>query len=211
MPIHTSRLAARAVAIAAAGVVAGLLGSGIAAAGVPVNNYLNWNGNFPIIGNHDPITTHTTTNLPSPDKVNTKSASFPVTVVVTAPALATTGLEEIGAATVQGSAKVTVALTDSAGTTQSQTITLTIPSTKTPPDGSPLTFTATGSTTIPAVAHTGNATIKVTAASTTLDPKDAGGNDTILGTFTVTLALDKTGPSQNPTNNTTLGTISVTS
>lgn len=68
-----------------------------------------------------------------------------------------------------------MSVTDSAGTVASQPITLTIPSTKTPPDGSPLTFTATGSTTIPAIAHTGNATIKVTAASTTLDPKDANG------------------------------------
>ena len=211
MPTRKATMATRAVVITAAGVVAGLLGSGIAAASVPVNNYLNWNGNFPIIGNLDPITTHTTTNLPSPDKVKTKSASFPITVAVTAPALATTGLEEIGAATLKGSAKVTVAVTDSAGTTQSQVITLTIPSTPTPPGGSPLTFTASGSTTLPAISHTGNAKVKVTAASTTLDPKDANGNDTILGTFTVTLTLDKTGPSQNPSNSTALGTISVTS
>ncbi|HEX3785633.1 MAG TPA: DUF6801 domain-containing protein [Pseudonocardiaceae bacterium] len=187
--------------------MAGLLGSGIASADVPVDNFLNWNGNFPIIGNLDPITTETVTTLPSPVTVGQESAAFPVTVNVTAPALATTGLEDIGAATLQGTADVTVSGTDAAGQQYSEDVSLTIPSTPTPADGSPLTFTATGTATIPAIANAGAGTLSVSAASTTLDPKDANGNDTILGTFTIDLALDATGPSQNPSNNTTLGTI----
>jgi hypothetical protein len=184
-----------------------MLGSGIAAADVPVDNFLAWNGNFPIIGNLDPITTETVTTLPSPVTVGQASAPFSVTVNVTAPALATTGLEEIGAASLQGTADVTVSGTDAAGNTVTQDVQLTIPSTPTPADGSPLTFSATGTTTIPAVADAGNVTISVTSASTTLDPKDASGNDTVLGTFNVPLTLDSAGPSQNPTNNTALGTI----
>ncbi len=205
--VRSATLARRGLILAAAGVVAGMLGSGIAAADVPVDNFLNWNGNFPIIGNLDPITTETVTTLPSPVTVGQASAPFSVTVNVTAPPLATTGLEEIGAATVQGSADVQVSGTDSAGKTVTQDVSLTIPSTPTPADGQPLTFTATGTTTIPGVTTAGNVTISVVSASTTLDPKDANGNDTVLGTFNVPLTLDASGPSQNPTNNTTLGTI----
>lgn len=205
--VRSATLARRGLVLAAAGVVAGMLGSGIAAADVPVDNFLNWNGNFPIIGNLDPITTETVTTLPSPVTVGQASAPFAVTVHVTAPPLATTGLEEIGAASVQGTADVTVSGTDAAGKTVTQDVQLTIPSTPTPPDGSPLTFAATGTATIPAIADAGNVTISVVSASTTLDPKDSSGNDTVLGTFDVPLTLDSSGPSQNPTNNTTLGTI----
>ncbi len=205
--VRSATLARRGLILAAAGVVAGMLGSGMAAADVPVDNFLNWNGDFPIIGNLDPITTETVTTLPSPVTVGQASAPFAVTVNVTAPPLATTGLEEVGAASLQGTADVTVSGTDAAGNTVTQDVQLTIPSTPTPPDGSPLTFTATGTSTIPAIADAGTATISVVSASTTLDPKDASGNDTVLGTFNVPLTLDSSGPSQNPTNTTTLGTI----
>ena len=99
--------------------------------------------------------------------------------------------------------------TDSGGQQYSETINLTIPPTPTPADGSDLTFTATGTAYIPAITNTGTAAISVTAASTTLDPKDANGNDTVLGTFTVQLNLDASGPPANPANNTTLGDITV--
>jgi hypothetical protein len=199
--------ARRAIVIGAIGVVAGLLGSGVAAADVAVDNSLNWNGNFPIIGNLDPILTETTTSLPSPVTVGTVSPAFSVSVKVDAPPLATTGLDDVSAATVQGTADVTATATDSTGKTYPIDVPLTIPSTPTPAAGSDLVFTATGTGQIPAIANAGAVTIAVTAASTTLDPKDANGNDTVLGTFTVTLALDSTGPTANPTNNTTLGTI----
>ncbi|HEX3591437.1 MAG TPA: DUF6801 domain-containing protein [Pseudonocardiaceae bacterium] len=190
------------------GAVAALLGTGIASAAVPVDQFLNWNGNFPIIGNLDPITTETVTSLPSPVTVGTASANFPVSVKIDAPPLATTGLETVGAASTSGSAQVTVRCTDSAGATTTETINLTIPATATPPNGSDFVVTATGSANIPPIANAGNVTCTVlTPASTTLSPVDANGNPTILGTFTVTLNQDATGPSQNPTNNPTLGTI----
>lgn len=189
--------------------VALLFGSGVASADVSVDQQLYWNGNFPIIGNLDPILTTTTTTLPSPVSHGVPSATFPVSVAVDAPSLATTGLEAVGAATVEGTAAVVVSGTDSAGQTYAETINLTIPPTPTPADGADLTFTATGTADIPAIANTGTGVINVTAASTTLDPKDANGNDTALGTFTVQLNLDSTGPASNPTNNTTLGDITV--
>jgi hypothetical protein len=204
---RSSTIARRGLVLAAATAVVGILGSGIAAADVPVNNYLSWNGVFPIIGKLDPITTQTVATLPSPVKVGVQSANFPVSVTVTAPALAGTGLRDVQAATLQGTASVTVSGTDSAGQVYTETVPLTIPSTPTPAAGQALTFTATGSAFIPAIAHAGSGTLKVTAASTTLDPKKADGSDTVLKTFTVKLNLDATGPSQNPTNNPTLGTI----
>ena len=190
-------------------VTAVLFGAGTAAADVPVDQQLYWNGNFPIIGNLDPILTTTTTTLPSPVTHGVPSAGFPVSVAVDAPSLATTGLEDVGAATIEGTAAVVVSGTDSGGQQYSETINLTIPPTPTPPDGSDLTFTATGTAYIPAITNTGTGVIRVTAASTTLDPKDANGDDTVLGTFTVQLNLDATGPSSNPSNNTTLGDIAV--
>ncbi|HEX4221193.1 MAG TPA: DUF6801 domain-containing protein [Pseudonocardiaceae bacterium] len=204
---RSSTIARRGLVLAAATAVACMLGSGIAAADVPVNNYLNWNGVFPIIGKLDPITTQTVTTLPSPVKVGVQSANFPVSITVTAPALAGTGLRDVQAATLQGTASVTVSGTDSAGQVYTETVPLTIPSTPTPAAGQALTFNANGSAFIPAIAHAGSGTMKVTAASTTLDPKKADGTDTVLKTFTVKLNLDATGPSQNPTNNPTLGTI----
>ena len=205
--VRSSTIARRGLVIAAAGVVAGLLGSGIASASVPVDNFLNWHGTFPIIGNLDPITTETVTTLPSPVTVGVQSAAFPVSVKVTAPALAGTGLRDVQAATLIGTATVTVSGVDSAGQTYTEAVTLTIPSTPTPAAGAPLTFTATGTAYIPAIAHAGSGTISVSAASTTLDPKKADGTDTVLHTFTVALTKDTAGPSQNPTNNATLGTI----
>jgi hypothetical protein len=204
---RSSTIARRGTVLAAVGVIAGLLGSGIAAADVPVDNYLNWNGVFPIIGKLDPITTETVTTLPSPVTVGKQSANFAVSVHVTAPALAGNGLRAVAAATVQGTASVTVSGTDSAGQAYSEVVSLTIPSTATPASGQPLTFTASGSAYIPAIAHAGSGTISVSAASTTLDPKKADGSDTVLKTFTVNLTKDATGPTQNPTNNPTLGTI----
>jgi hypothetical protein len=204
---RTTVVARRAIVIGAAGVVAGLLGSGIASADVAVDQFLNWNGNFPIIGNLDPISTETITSLPSPVTVGTASSSFPVSVKIDAPPLATTGLEDVGAASVSGTAQVVVEATDSAGKTADQTVNLTIPSTPTPPSGSDFVVTATGTTSIPAIADAGNVVLKVVSANTTLTPVDSSGNPTIVGTFTVDLSLDATGPSQNPTNDTTLGTI----
>ena len=204
---RSSTIARRGMILAVAGTVAGLLGSGIAAADVPVDNFLNWSGVFPIIGKLDPITTETVTSLPSPVTVGQQSANFPVSVKVTAPALAGTGLRDVQAATLQGTASVTVSGTDSAGQTYSEVVSLTIPSTATPAAGQPLTFTATGTAFIPAIAHAGSGSISVSAASTKLDPKKADGSDTVLKTFTVNLTKDATGPSQNPTNNPTLGTI----
>jgi hypothetical protein len=206
---RSSTIARRVLVIGAAALTAGLLGAGMASASVSVNQQLNWNGTFPIIGNLDPILTTTTTTLPSPVTHGVQSASFPVSVAVDAPPLATTGLEDVGAATLQGTAAVTVTATDSAGKQYTEQINLTIPSTPTPADGSDLTFTATGTATIPAITNTGSLAVSVSGASTTLDPKDANGNDTVLGTFTVALSLDATGPSSNPTNNTALGTIQV--
>jgi hypothetical protein len=206
---HRTRIvASRALVIGAAGVVAGLLGTGIASASVAVNQSLNWSGNFPIIGTLDPITTTTTATIPSPVTVGTASADFAVSVRIDAPPLATTGLETVGAATVSGSAAVTVKATDSAGVSQNETINLSIPSTPTPQPGSDLVFTATGRANVPAIAHAGNVSLTVVSpATTTLTPEDSGGNPTILGTFTVTLTQDSTGPASNPTNDPSLGTI----
>ena len=206
---HRTRIVARrGLVIGAAGVVASLLGAGIASADVGVDQFLNWSGNFPIIGTLDPISTETVVSLPSPVTVGQTSVSFAVSVKIDAPPLATTGLETVGAAATSGTADVTVQGTDSAGKTTTQDIQLTIPPTPTPADGSDFVVTATGTATIPAVSAAGNVTLTVLSpASTTLTPVDASGNPTVLGTFTVSLTQDATGPTQNPNNNPTLGTI----
>jgi len=205
---RTRIVARRGLVIGVAGVVASLLGAGIASADVGVNQFLSWSGNFPIIGTLDPIVTDTVATLPSPVTVGQASATFPVAVTIDAPPLATTGLETVGAASTSGTADVTVQSTDSAGLTTTEDIQLTIPPTATPADGSDFVVTATGTANIPAIATAGNVKLTVLSpASTTLTPVDANGNPTILGTFTVTLTQDATGPTQNPTNDPTLGTI----
>ncbi len=208
---HRTRIvASRALMIGAAGVVAGLLGSGIANASLAVNQQLNWSGNFPIIGTLSPITTTTTATVPSPVTHGVASANFAVAVKISAPTLAVTGLRTVGAANVSGTASVNVQVTDSAGVSQTENIALTIPSTPTPPAGQPLVLNSTGTAHVPAIAHTGNATLKVLSpASTTLTPHTSTGGVTALGTFTVTLTLNSTGPPANPTNNPSLGTIVV--
>lgn len=206
---HRTRIvASRALVIGAAAAVAGLLGTGIASASVAVDQSLNWSGNFPIIGTLDPINTVTTATIPSPVTVGVQSADFPVTVVIDAPPLATQGLDIVGAATVGGSADVTVEATDSANVTTDEVIPLTIASTPTPAAGSDLVLTATGTGHVPAIANAGNVSLTVLSpASTTLTPLDANGNPTALGTFTVSLTQDATGPAANPTNDPSLGTI----
>ena len=208
---HRTRIvASRALMIGAAVAVAGVLGSGIASASVAVNQQLGWSGNFPIIGTLSPIVTTTTATLPSPVTHGVASASFPVTVKIDAPPLATTGLQTVGAANVSGTASVQVQVTDSAGVSQTETIALTIPTTATPASGQDLILNSTGTANIPAIANTGNATLKVLSpASTTLTPHTASGGTTVLGTFTVSLTLNSTGPASNPTNNPSLGTIVV--
>ncbi|HWC80322.1 MAG TPA: DUF6801 domain-containing protein [Pseudonocardiaceae bacterium] len=197
-----SILARRALVVGAAGVTAVLLGAGVASADVSIDKTINFNGDFPIIGNLDPIQTETIATAPSPVTVGTQSADFPVTVKVDAPSLATSGLETVNAATVQGTATIVMDFTDSAGQVHNETVNLTIPSTPTPADGSDLTFVATGTANIPAIANAGAVTAAVdqNGNSTTLDPKQSDGTDTVLGTFTVTLNMDS---GQDPT----LGTI----
>jgi hypothetical protein len=190
----------RVAAITAVGVIAGLLGSGIAAADVPVDKTLTWNGVFPIIGKLDPITTEIVTTLPSPIVAGTPgSASFSVNI--TAGPLAGTGLRDVQAATVQGTADAWIYLTDPNGTKTVVDAALTIPSTPTPAAGQPLTFTATGTVRFPGAFDTGTATVAIDPdhVTTTLDPKKADGSDTVLHTFTVKLNLDATTPPQDPT------------
>lgn len=205
---HRTRIVAkRALVIGAAGIVAGLLGSGIASAAVGVDQFENWNGDFPVIGNLDPITTETVTSLPDPVTVGTASAAFPVSVTITAPPLATEGLELLGATSISGTADVTVDGTDAAGNTVEQPVHLTIPATPTPAAGSDFVVVASGSTNIPAIADPGPVVLTIESpASTTLDAVNAQGQ-LVIPEFTVTLTQDATGPSQNPSNDPTLGTI----
>lgn len=190
----------RVAAITALGVIGTLLCSGIAAADVPVDKKLTWNGVFPIIGRLDPITTEIVTTLPSPIVAGTPgSASF--TVNVDAPPLATTGLHDIQAATVQGTADAWIYLTDPNGTKTIVDAQLTIPSTPTPATGQDLKFTASGTLRFPGPFDTGTGTVAIDPGHviTTLDPKKADGSDTVLKTFAVTLNLDSTTPPQDPT------------
>ena len=190
----------RVATITALGVIATLLCNGIASADVPVDKKLTWSGTFPIIGKLDPITTEIVTTLPSPIVAGTPgSATF--TVNVDAPPLATTGLHDIQAATVQGSADAWIFLTDPNGTKTVVDAALTVPPTPTPAAGQDLTFTATGTLRFAGAFDTGTATVAIDPAhvTTTLDPKKADGSDTILKTFTVTLNLDSTTPPQDPT------------
>ncbi len=151
---HRTRIVARrGLVIGVAGVVASLLGAGIASADVGVNQFLSWSGNFPIIGTLDPIVTDTVATIPSPVTVGQVSASFPVSVTIDAPPLATTGLETVGAASTSGTADVTVQSTDSAGLTTTEDVQLTIPPTATPADGSDFVVTATGTATVPGQRH----------------------------------------------------------
>lgn len=190
----------RVATIAALGVIPTLLLSGTAFADVAVDKTLTWNGNFPIIGNLDPITTEIVTSLPSPLTAGTPGSTT-FTVNIDAPPLATTGLQEIGAATVQGTADAWVFVTDPNGTKFVVDAALTVPSTPTPPDGQDLKFTATGAVRFPGAFDAGTATVAIDTdhVTTTLDPKQADGSDTVLGTFTVALALDATTPPQDPT------------
>jgi hypothetical protein len=190
----------RVVAATAVGVVTSLLCSGIAAADVPVDKTLTWNGVFPIIGKLDPITTEIVTTLPSPIVAGTPgSASF--TVDITAPPLAGNGLRAVAATTLQGSADAWIYLTDPNGTKTVVDAQLTIPSTPTPAAGQPLAVAATGTVRFPGAFDTGTATVAIDTdhVTTTLDPKKADGSDTVLKTFTVKLTLDATTPPQDPT------------
>ncbi|AHH99750.1 hypothetical protein GCM10010174_16730 [Kutzneria viridogrisea] len=202
---RATALARRATAVATVGLVAGLLGAGIAAADTPVAKDLSFKGDFPVIGTLTPIKAHITTSLPSPVVVGKSSKLFPASVDIDAPPDATTGLNLIGAASVEGTAKLTALITDSAGKKYSAKIQLTIPKTPTPADGQDLKFTATGQAIIPVISNTGAAvaSVDLTSVSTTLTPKDAKGEPTALGTFTVDLTPDPAG--QDPT----LGTIQI--
>lgn len=195
------------VGVTAAGAIAILLGPGTAAASESVS-YTNWNGIFPVLGRVDPINSASSASLPPTVQVGKQSASFPISVQVTAPAVVSTGLLDLGAATITGSAEVSVTATDSTGKTYSGDVLVSVPSAPVPSSGGdPLTATATGSAYIPAISNPGVVTIKTNLASVTLDPKKADGSDTVVGTFTTKVIPDATGPSQNPTNDTTLGTV----
>ncbi|MBA8924926.1 hypothetical protein BC739_002125 [Kutzneria viridogrisea] len=185
--------------------VTALLGAGIASADVPVDKTLTWKGDFPVIGTLSPISTQMLASLPSPVTVGQPGGTVPVTLNVDAPADATNGLELVGAASVEGTVKATVVVTDSAGTTVNVPILLTIPKTATPASGEHLKFTATGNASFPSPQHAGTATVVLdgASASTTLEPKDSSGNDTALGTFTVNLSLDPAG------QDTSLGTVQI--
>ena len=196
---RSSTYSRRVAAITALGVISALLLSGTAFADVPVDKTLTWNGNFPIIGNLDPITTEIVTTLPSP-LTSGSPGSTAFSVHIDAPPLATTGLEEIGAATVQGTADAWIFVTDPNGTKYVVDAALTIPPTPTPADGQDLVFTASGTVRFPGAFDTGTATVAIDPdhVTTTLDPKQADGSDTVLGTFNVQLALDATNPPQDP-------------
>lgn len=198
--LQTTAFGRRVAAITALGVIATLMCNGIASADVPVDKKLTWNGTFPIIGRLDPITTEIVTTLPSPITAGTPgSASF--TVNVDAPPLATTGLRDIQAATVQGTADAWIFLTDPNGTKTIVDAQLTVPSTPTPAAGQDLKFSATGTVRFPGPFDTGTALVAIDTdhVTTTLDPKKADGSDTVLKTFTVTLHIDSTTPPQDPT------------
>jgi hypothetical protein len=203
---RSTLFASRALVVGALGVISAVLGAGVAVADVPVNTTLTWTGVFPIIGTLQPISTQIVATLPSPITAGAPgTANF--TVNADAPALATTGLEDVGAATVQGTADAWLYLTDPNGTVAVVDALLTIPSTPTPPDGSDLTFSASGVVHFPGPFDTGTATVAIDPnhVTTTLDPKDANGNDTVLGTFTVPLTLSPA------TQNTTLGQVQIVS
>ena len=197
---HSSTFGRKAAVLTAIGVTTMLLCSGTAAADVPVDKTLTWNGTFPIIGKLDPITTEIVTTLPSPIVAGTPGAtSFAVNIDT--PPLATTGLRDIQAATVQGTADAWIYLTDPNGTKTVVDAQLTIPSTPTPAAGQDLKITASGTVRFPGPFDTGTATVALDPGhvTTTLDPKKADGSDTVLKTFTVTLNLDSTTPPQDPT------------
>jgi hypothetical protein len=198
--LKSAKFGRKAVAITAVGVITSLLCGGIAAADVPVDKTLNWSGVFPIIGKLDPITTEIVTTLPSPITAGTPG-SAPFTVNIDAPPLAGTGLRDVQAATLQGTADAWIYLTDPNGTQTVVDAQLTIPSTPTPAAGQDLKVTATGTVRFPGAFDTGTATVAIDTAhvTTTLDPKKADGSDTVLHTFTVTLNLDSTTPPQDPT------------
>lgn len=186
--------------------ITALLGGGIASADIAVTMDLTAKGTFPVIGELKPIKGHIVTTLPDPVTLG-QSVSVPFSMAVDAPPDAGSGMNLIGADTIQGTVDATIILTDSAGTSTTIKVSLVVPSTKTPAEGQDLTFTSAGTVPflVPTNAAKGPATVKIDPASisTTLDPKDSSGNDTALGTFNVPLTLDPAG------QNTTLGTVQV--
>lgn len=202
---RATTLARRGTAVVAIGLVTGLLGAGIASADTPVDKTFSFKGDFPVIGTLTPIKAHFAGNLPSPVTVGKTSKLFPISVDIDAPPDAGTGMNLIGAATVEGTATFVAVLTDSAGKKYTSKVQLTIPKSPTPPDGQDLKFTATGLAIIPVITNTGAAVVAIdlNSASTTLEPKDDKGVDTALGTFTVPLTPDPA--NQDPT----LGTIQI--
>lgn len=148
---------------------------------------LNYTCSFPLIGNQEvPVTIDLT--LPDTITAGQSTGDIPVTANVTVPANATSGLNLVGAKTVQGTATsdVTVAQGGTSTDVQPQ---LTIPSTPVPSSGS---FPVVASGTQPGLtfASAGDGTITIGNVSTTLDPKKADGSDTSLGTFTSNCTLD---------------------
>jgi hypothetical protein len=204
------KTARRSIFVGVAVSAAALLGIGYAVADVPVNLWLNWSGVYPVIGKVDPVTVGEAFTLPSPVTVGQRSADFPVTVHLTAPPLAGTAMRDVQAATIAGSAQITITGTDSAGVVYSEVITMTAAPTPAPALGAALDITATGTAYVPAIAHAGPITLNVEpTVPTTIHLAKADGSDTVLPTFAVTVRLDQTGPSQNPSNNPVVGTVIV--
>lgn len=214
------KTARRSIFVGAVALTATVLTSGPAVADTPVDSYLNWTVVFPIVGRVGPVTTEIETTLPGSVPEGAPSSGAAMTINTTLPPLCSAVFWQTipnptsygNEADISGSAQVTVAATDSAGEQYSDVLSLTIPTTEVLLNDNgwlPITFPADGAATLPAMAHTGPATIRISAMALTLDARTLDGKDGVLGTRTYPLVLSSTGPTQNPTNGTALGTVEV--
>ncbi|ANZ37228.1 hypothetical protein BBK82_15300 [Lentzea guizhouensis] len=137
---------------------------------------------FTLIGAQDQPSTVTATNMPDSATAGVPTAEGQTQVVSTVSESATSVLNWLGAATVEGTLSTTNTI-NNAGTVSSATATLTIPKTNVAPSG---TFNVTGTGVFPSLtlANPGTTTINLGNASLTLTPRHADGSTTFLGTFT---------------------------
>lgn len=156
--------------------------AGTSSADADVQLNITYSCTFTLIGAQDQPSVVTATNLPDSAVVGQPTAEAQTQVVSTVSASATSVLNWLGAATVEGTLSTTNTI-DNAGTVSQVTSTLVIPKTNVASSG---TFNVTATGTFPSLtlANAGATSISLGNASLTLTPRHADGSTTFLGTFT---------------------------
>ena len=170
-------------AVGAAGLAA-VAAVGIAHAPVsssaPVSVTLNYNCPFPLIGDQA-MSVKISSDIPDTITVGQPTGQFNISAIATVGANATSGLNLVGAKTIEGSALANAGVA-SPGLNLALKVPTNIAKTNIPASGA-FDVTATGVTPSLTFTSPGTVTITVSDLLLTLTPKDANGAATGLGTF----------------------------